>query len=380
MFVSEFLEDGGTTTAFARRSRSIARELAALGNEVQLVTAESSGTTASVLEVKTVRLSRTDPPQTWVGRAAKAFRISGAFARILGAEKPNAVVVSFHDPLQGLLLVLTARSSGFPVVFDAQDSWLVLEHEHVGQLQNAVRKRIERKAMRLSQRVTTVTPTLKEWLARAYGLAPAKIGVVYNGADLPGRMPAPPKDIDIIHLGSPRPYYNTLEVLSALADVKRRLPSLNVVFLGCTSEPYVNRVRERAAEMGLSDNVKFMPPIPSESVGAWLLRAKVALHTIVTMPIYRCAIGVKVFEYLAYGLPIAHMGLPDGETAGLIRGNGCGVVAGAPSMLASALFDIITDDQRRLRMGDAARTASLRYSWRESAHSMAAALSEAQGE
>lgn len=311
-------------------------------------------------------------------RMAATLPFLRAFTSCVRRERPDVVVASFHDPQYALLAVIASRLSGIPSVFDAQDSWLVMELEHHGAVRNRVRRILERTAMKLATAVTTVSPTLRTMLIQQYRLPPAKVYVVYNAADSPPVASRTLKDIDIIHLGSPRRYYDTLALLDALVLLRNRGVFPKVVFLGCSPEPYVDVVKERSIRLGLSDSVVFEAPVPPDIVPQWLARSRIGIHTLIDHPVYRCAIGIKVFEYLASGLPVVHMGPRSGETAQLIARDGCGLVTTNVNELADALSSILTDPKRREDFAAASRAVMSQHTWKRSAAALREVLDQVE--
>jgi len=152
-----------------------------------------------------------------------------------------------------------------------------------------------------------------------------------------------------------------------------------LVFLGCTEEAYVQSVKEKVVELRLGEQVLFEPPVPSEQVPTWLARSRIGVHTLADEPIYRCAIGVKVFEYLASGLPVAHMGPPTGETARLVSSAGCGVTASSVSDFAEALKAVLTDPERLRALAARSQVVARKHTWHDSAQAIASFLTDPTG-
>jgi glycosyltransferase involved in cell wall biosynthesis len=228
--------------------------------------------------------------------------------------------------------------------------------------------------MKLADRVTTVTPTLRGLLAVSYRVPQSRIAVVYNGADPIPFDDTGPKDIDMIHLGSPRFYYDTIGFLSALSSPKFRELKPRVVFLGCTEEPYVQDVHDKIGALGLKGLVQMLPPVPPREVRHWLARAKAGVFTLSHEPIYKAAIGLKVFEYLASGLPVLHLGPSDGETARLIMRTQSGLVSETAEEFASNYLRFHADPALEATLSAAARSAGRTYTWAASGKAMADTL------
>ena len=378
VFASEFINEDSTAHAFARRARSLARGLAHLGLAVTVVTPEAAGAKTMSVPFEILHLH---PPARArslcsgpLSRAAQSALFALRLARVLRRDKPGRVICSFHDPLLVLLAILAGRVTCGMTNSDVHDSWILLEHHHQGRLRNQVRKMLERISMHLATGVTTVSPTLKDLIVMYYRVPAKKIQVVYGGADLPPVLPPVVKDIDLIHVGSPRVYYDSMAFVEALTVMSKSGFSPSVVFLGSRDDSYVDQVRAKVRELGLEKQVQFLPPVPPDEVQFWLARSKVGVHTMSSDSIYSCSIGVKFFEYIANGLPVAYLGTPGDETARLIVSSGCGRTASTVPEFADALRDLLLDEKKRGVMGAKAREMAKKYSWDESAREMALAL------
>jgi len=380
LFFAEFANIDSTAPGFAVRCLAISRHLSDLGQTVTLVSpgvVTQSPTTdrfryLSLGQSRQIPARRTGPASLLISDV----RIVRSFAKLMRTYRGESVIVAAHDPLMAFLVLLAARI-GFPVaVFDVHDSWLVLEKQHSGTWKNRVRKLFERLAMQFATKITTVTPTLGRMIADSYGIDDAKIRIIYNGSEKASESDAVEKDIDILHLGSPRPYYDTEAFVDALSIASGRGLSLSVVFLGCDNESYVSKVKQKVSLLKLSSQVTFVPPAPLAEVPTWLARARTGLQTLSRDPAYRCAIAVKVFEYLAHGLPILHLGPMDGETAQLITAGQCGAAASDADGLAEILQRILPSSAELSRMSSKARIVAREFSWDFSAREMARVLGE----
>lgn len=374
VYISEFVNETGASTAFSRRSKALAQGLAVLGADVILTTDEPEVKAQAIAGVRLVRVHSLRGSRAYkrdmMYRVLTALTSSRSFARLFEQFQPQVVIASFHEPLHSFCAILAARLQGKPAILDAQDSWLVLGQTHHGRIRNTVRKTLERTAMQAADIVTTVTPTLGDIICASYRLPRDKVEVVYNGADLPREIASQKKDIDVIHLGSPREYYDTLAAVDALGRIRSSGIAPNIVFLGCVDDEYVVRVRRKVEELDMTDQFRFLPPVPPDQVGQWLDRSVVALHTFNPNPIFRCAIGVKVFEYLAHGVPVVHHGPTGGETARLITEGKCGIVVDSMEGLGTAIVSLLRDVDRRSALSSSARAVATSYTWARSSDAM----------
>jgi len=375
LFFSEFADPHSSAPGFAVRTLALASHLAGEGLAVTLVSPDD--VPPDYRSDSFLCMTLMDPLafRRRAGRLRKLvrkdFAVAREFLNLLNSQKPDAVIAALHDPLLAVFVLAISRMACRTAVFDVHDSWLVLEKEHRGDWKNALRKMLERIAMAFATRVTTVTPTLKRMLVEYYSIHSTKISVVFNGAEVGLEAPEIAKDVDILHLGSPRSYYDTEAFIDALA-LSGASPS--VVFLGCDDESYVHRIKQKVIQLGLNSHVEFLPRAGRAEVLDWLARTKFGLSTLTPDPTYRCAIGVKVFEYLANGVPILHLGPADGETARLITVGECGACASNVSGMAAVIQRVLTDRDRLANMSANALAVAREYSWNASARRMAQAL------
>jgi glycosyltransferase involved in cell wall biosynthesis len=215
--------------------------------------------------------------------------------------------------------------------------------------------------------VTAVSATHADLIAQGYRIPRHRISIVHNGVMDPAEPPPPgaEKAFDLIHLGAPRPYYDTPSLLQALAQTRDQGVAPRTVFLGCLDDEYTTEARQDAEELGLSDTVEFLAPVPWEEVPSMLARARVGLYSHCPDPIYDCALGVKLFEYMQAGLPIAALAGGKSEAARVLTECGCGFAASDPASYAKSLADLLRSPDTVSTMGAAAREASRDFTWDE---------------
>ena len=376
VFVSEFF--GSNAAAFTRRIAGLAGEIALAGQEVTVITPQPGIDAGGPMPFRLLRMRSAPaikpPPSTPISRLLLAMLFALGFMRLMRRERPEHTVVSFHDSIRSLMLVMAAKMTGSRTVFDGQDTWIILSETHPGVARNRMRKTLEKWAMGAATSVTTVSGTLKDMIAEEYGIAADKIHVVYNGADPPPRLPPVVKDIDLIHNGSPRVYYDTIAFVEALSEVTASGLHPSMVFLGCRDDSYVTQVKQKVKSLGLEKDVRFLPPVPHESVAEWLARSKIGIYTMTSERPFNVALGVKIFEYMASGVPVVYMGPQGSELSRFIASTGSGLTAPTPVGLAAAIEDLLRNETKRQEMARKALETAKGYSWRESARVLEVAM------
>jgi glycosyltransferase involved in cell wall biosynthesis len=166
------------------------------------------------------------------------------------------------------------------------------------------------------------------------------------------------------------------ELIDAVAAVRRE-SGLDVMLL-CVGGPLdrVSEYRRRAEAQGLPASAfRFLDRVPPAQVPLWMRACDVAtipwswneFSAYFTSPL-------KLFEYLAAGLPIVASDLPslrevlmDGENALLVE-------PGSPSALAAGMLKVLVDTDMRRRLAANARSTAARYTWSGRAASILAEL------
>jgi hypothetical protein len=143
---------------------------------------------------------------------------------------------------------------------------------------------------------------------------------------------------------------------------------------GPISPPELRAELERSA--GWS-HVRYVGRVGPERVPELLGRSRVGVIPLQPIPNYRAAYPVKLFEYLAAGLPVVATDVPLWRD--LLETHGCGVCvpADSPDQLAQAMTGLLDDDARARSMGQRARRAAERhYSWQSQADALIALYGE----
>lgn len=377
-FMAEDISEASSAMAFARRCRSISRELCRWMPDVAVIGLDllDSMTEPSVAHAHFPDAQRPRPVQrsSFAGRFVSYIAIARFWNMWLRAHQPKAIVLSLRNPILSFVLTLRSRISTDNVILDIQDSWLYAHLAHRGVFRNRTRRFLEGMAVRIAGKVTTVTPTLRSIIASGYRVSERKIRVVHNGADPPSARTPTEKTIDFIHLGSPRIHYDTMTLVSALHELAEANIRPSIVFLGYVEDWYGAEVRSAIFRMGLDQHVQFVAPVPPSEVPAWLAKSRCGLFSLRRDPISECAIGVKVFEYLASGLPVIHLGPERGETAMLLVSTGSGLVSSTSADFAGAMKRFLGNSNLQNEMSAAARIAAARFTWAASALQMKEAI------
>jgi glycosyltransferase involved in cell wall biosynthesis len=112
------------------------------------------------------------------------------------------------------------------------------------------------------------------------------------------------------------------------------------------------------------NNYKLLPRVPPQAIGSYLGSSAIGLSIRLDTPNMRQGIPTKLFEYMAYGIPIITTDV--GYQADIVNESKAGVVIPADSAkaLADAILCLWQDPELRARLGNAGREAFFRhYCW-----------------
>jgi glycosyltransferase involved in cell wall biosynthesis len=210
-----------------------------------------------------------------------------------------------------------------------------------------MRKAIVRFVFDHCDRVVVLSHAWKDWVKGM--CSNAHVAVIYNPVGFPPMMPPWDRRVAgrILFLGRLGQRKGSYDLLNAASKVAIKRPDLRL-FLGGDGE--LNRVRETALELGISDKVELLGWVRGEEKERLLASAAVYV-----LPSYNEGLPMSVLEAMAAGLPILSTpvgGIPEAVTDGV---EGFLVNPGDVRALADALDRLLGDPELARGMGVAAR-------------------------
>jgi glycosyltransferase involved in cell wall biosynthesis len=234
-----------------------------------------------------------------------AFAVNAAVHDVaLVARVRRAVaVLGMRSPavwLAGPLAVTHAAALGpgfGPIVYDAVDDWAV--HPAYAAMRPALLSGY-RGVLEQADLVFAVTRAL----ARRFDGGRPRLAVLPNAADPIPRGPVPP---DVAYATRPRiGYAGVIDErvdVSLLAELARRMPDAEFVLLG----PVLGDAARQLLGLG---NVRMLGARPASQVGAYLRAMDAAVMPHRITPLTRTMDPMKLWEYLAAGLPVVSSDIP----------------------------------------------------------------------
>lgn len=349
-------EGGGSEVYVEHLARRWARD----GHRVTLVCA-AHAEAPDLEERDGIRIVRVGTKLTVYSRARALLR-RGALGRVdVVVDTQNGIpfFARFATDAPTVVLVHHIHREQWPVVYDplrARVGWFV---ESVA----------APRAFRGTTYVAVSEATRTELIAQ--GVAPEAISVVHNGTealrDSGSARDATPR---ILVLGRLVPHKRVEHVLVAASRLRARHPGLTVAVVG--DGWWAQELHEAARSHGVADIVEFTGQVSEEEKARQVDRAWV-----LALPSLKEGWGLVVMEAASRGVPSVAYADAGGVTESIVDGVTGVLVRGAEEDYVEALDALLSDADRRIAMGERARTRSTEFSWDASAKKFEEILEQA---
>lgn len=344
------------SSSSSTRSYEAARQLAARGHDVHIVTSSGEATTKTtqILENFTVHwipvsysqyMSYKDRMRAFLSFALRSAKVSYDLCGdiVFATSTPLTVAIP------GIAATIFRKS---PLVFEVRDLWPDIPIV-MGALKNPLAKflgrALEAITYRYSAHIVALSPDMKKAIT-AKGVPEEKVSVIPNASDndLFRRRGAPASSIrhQYSWLGDRKLvlYCGTLGLVNDVSYIARLAAQTikiddSIRFLVVGEGNDEDNVRKTAKNLGVYDkNFFMMPPVPKTQVPDIFATADVSMSTVAPLPLLSANSANKVFDSFASGTPLAinH----EGWLADLLRETGAGLILDS-SDLRQASNDLI---------------------------------------
>jgi glycosyltransferase involved in cell wall biosynthesis len=217
-------------------------------------------------------------------------------------------------------------------------------------------------------------------IIQSYGIAPEKVRVIYPGYDpatyaVDGAAPRSASDGDgyVLYVGNLLPHKNLLNLLDALAILRRRRRDARLIIRGEGQPTYARAVRERVETLGLGDAVTFQG-----YAGRHALRDLYAGAACLVLPSLREGFGLPVLEAMACGTPVitsSSSSLPEVGGDAAIRVDPYDAID-----LSDAMYRVLADSDLRQDLSERGLKWVSGFSWDRTAEQMSRLLDDVHRE
>lgn len=249
----------------------------------------------------------------------------------------------------------------------------------------------EQEVIEVADRIVAATPAEQAQLHWLYGNRTGKEIVVSPGVDLDKFRPLPKeaakahvgipvRDRNILFVGRIEPLKGVDTLLQAMALIQDRYPTavenVDVTIIG--GDPWANdpdlemaRLQAMREQLGIHDIVTFIGARDQNELPFYYAAAE-----IVVMPSHYESFGMVALEAMATGTPVIASEV--GGLAFLVQDgeNGFHVPSRDPETLAERIYELLTNDTCRTRLGQNALNHARQYAWSDIAAQMLDVYSE----
>lgn len=161
----------------------------------------------------------------------------------------------------------------------------------------------------------------------------------------------------ITYEGTMSPDRGLFHMIRAMPGILARRSDCRLLLIGLKNDGLRHQTLALADELGVREAVFIIPWIPHVELHRYLRRSKVGLVPLLPVQKYKRNIPIKLFEYMASGLPILAADLP--STRPYMEQSMAGLLydSTSPEALAAGVIRMLSDKDGLRRMGENGRRA-----------------------
>lgn len=290
------------------------------------------------------------------------------------AEAIEADIYHFHDLWINMIGIKLKRLPHKPVVFyDAREpyaedylSYIKTSFPFVVQLFAAWVDRWEKNRAKNYDLVIANEQTVRENFAKVIGEGRAV--VLYNYTDSIQdieHVPYNKKVYDLVYCGAITTLRGAFEILKAVKLMKIANPEIKCLFLGSYYPVELkDELQAFIDKNDLGNQVELMDAVPYKEVGRYYELSKIGLVLLQRVKTFEISMPIKIFEYMAFGLPI--IGSDFGHMKDYIEKENCGINVNPndSKAIADAALKMLKDkDLYELYSENGKRASHNKYRW-----------------
>jgi glycosyltransferase involved in cell wall biosynthesis len=342
-------------------AQAVLTELTDRGHDVHLLTPRPAGT-SPVITVHTLpAVGRGDTAER--ERAAQAS--DAAVAAVLDAIEPDLVYERYS--LWGVTATRWADEHQVPSILEV-NAPLVEEQTTFRELvDRTTAEQVARSALSRAGAVVCVSDPVADW-ARAQSTRPDRVHTLANGVDItritPPRRPVAPAagaDFTVGFVGTLKAWHGIEVLVAAMARLLADDPTWRLLVVG--DGPLRAEIERLAHQLGIGKQTELTGAVAADGVAAQLHRMDIACAPYPQQD--QCYFSpLKVYEYLAAGLPVVASAIGQIPEALDLGRLGRLVRPGDPAALADALRALRLDEAERQALRLSTRFAAVeRHTW-----------------
>jgi len=173
------------------------------------------------------------------------------------------------------------------------------------------------------------------------------------------------KEYDFIYCGGITELRGAFKILEATEIARNNVPNIKVLLLGRYSpETLKKELQDYIDRNGLQRNIELLSEVSYSEVSRYYNKSKIGIVTWLRSRTFEIKMPIKVFEYMAFGLPI--IGSNFGHIKNYIEKENCGITVNSddPKNMATAMIELLTNKKKYEIYSKNGRRATLtKYKW-----------------
>jgi glycogen synthase len=301
--------------------------------------------------------------------------ISKRLARSLSAKVKdcNIDVLQGETEIASMTAIIIGKRLGIPVVADIH-GLLVEEAVQCGFLKEGTKEYRETrtfvsKVFRESDAIVVASENLGNFISADFSIDNSKIFEVQNAAT-PRKVTRPLRYSlqNLVYAGILEPWERVDLAIASLPYVIKQHEKTKLLIAGGGS--LKDHLVKLTNNLNLNNNVTFVGEIPYRKISDFLAQGDIAVLPSTTDIVRKVACPIKLFDYLATGLPVVTV---DGLWwSDFVKSNNVGLVTkNDPQSFAEAINELLSRPDRTNKMSEnAIRLVRDRYNWLEISKSL----------
>lgn len=263
--------------------------------------------------------------------------------RLLAKRRPEILIASIPPLFMCFEAILISKLMNIPLIIEIRDDWRVLAGYKKSKINYFTRYAMVHSCFRYSHKIFVVTDALKHTLPHKWQ---NKTHVVGNGVDLARFSLGNNKtrSSTVTHLGSPRKYYGTGRLINGIHRYKKEYGEISIEFIGSEKDRYVKWVMNKIRKNGMSKNVVIKEKMQHKDIPKILSKSRIGIGSLAFEEKLRYMLPVKVYEYMASGLPIIYLGPKGTSLERFMRRYNIGFYCSSSTDFIDKLYQLQNDD------------------------------------
>jgi len=272
----------------------------------------------------------------------------------LHANRPDVVLSETSEV--GWISSLVTKKMRLPCIIDAHG---LLFAEQIGNGYQNWKKTFlrEKEGFQNCQHLVVVSEKMKEYVSNEMGIEKSKITIVPNGSDLISPNAKYEKPLNVIYAG----LFAYWEKVHDFLDLAKKAPKQHFKFFLAGKGANENQIIDRIKQEDIPIN--YLGYVPKQKISKLLSKMQIGIAPSTKDLARQIASPIKVFDYMAAGLPVVTPNI--GDWGQLIEKEDAGIALANDSIESYVeALETLTDEYTWTRKSsNSLRVISSQYSW-----------------